>query len=93
VLPIIIASKDISYAETKAALLDQKAKEDSADLNNIEDVMRTSALPWKGAPVSYSKQGCRTALVDRKIESMTRQWNQIQCNAKSLGKGLSQRQA
>ena len=93
VVPIIIAAKGISYEKTKAALLDQRAREDAIDVNNIEDVMRTSALPFKGAPVSYTKQGCRTSLVDKKIEQMTRNWNQIQRTAKSLGKGLSQRQA
>lgn len=89
VVPIILAAKDVSYAETKAVLLDQKTKDDTADVDNIESIMQASALPFKGAPVSYSKQGCRTSLVDKKITEMTRHWNKIQTNAKALGRGLS----
>jgi len=89
VLPIIVASKDISWEKTKAALLDLKEKEDAADVAMIEDVMRASALPFKGAPVSYGKQGCRTSLVDQKIYQMQKYWNQMMTRANRLGRGLS----
>ena len=89
VVPIIVQAKDISWEKTKAALLDQKAKEDQADVNQIEDVMHGSKVAFGGNAVSYSKQGCRTNLIDKKVEQMTRNWNQIMQNAKSLGKGLN----
>jgi len=89
VVPIIVQAKDISWEKTKAAMLDLKAKEDAADIGMIEDVMRSSALPFGGNAVSYQKQGCRTALVDKKIEKMTRSWNQMMTNARSLGRGLN----
>jgi hypothetical protein len=88
VVPIIIQAKDISWEKTKAALLDQKAKEDKEDVNKIEEVMHSSKVPFGGNPVSYTRQGCRTSLIDKKIEQMTRNWNMIMQNAKSLGKGL-----
>lgn len=92
IVPIIMAAKEISWEKTKAVLKDIKDREDAADISLIEDAMRASSLPFKGNPVSYTKQGCRTALIDKKIESMTRCWNQIQSNAKSFkGKGLIQR--
>jgi hypothetical protein len=68
---------------------DLKEREDKADIDMIEDVMRTSALPFGGNAVSYQKQGCRTALVDKKIEAMQRNWNKMMTAASRLGRGLS----
>ena len=95
VVPIITAAKDISWEKTKAAMMDIKAREDAADAAMIEDVMRASALPFHGSAVSYGKQGCRTSLVDKKIEAMQRNWNQIMKRTSNLGgakgRGLMQR--
>lgn len=95
IVPIILDARDISWEKTKAAMLDLKAREDAADAAMIEDVMRNNALPFRGSPVSYQKQGCRTALVDKKIEAMQKNWNKIMRNVSSLGggkgRGLMQR--
>jgi hypothetical protein len=88
VVPIILQAREISYEKTMAALKDQKEREDTADLSMIEDAMRDASLAFKG-PVSYARQGCRTSIIDRKIEQMTRNWNKMVTNAKSLGRGLS----
>ena len=88
VLPIIIKAKEISYEKTMAALKGQEEKEEAAQLARIEDAMRDAALAFKG-PVSYARQGCRTSIIDKKVEQMTRQWNRMVTNAKSLGRGLS----
>lgn len=89
VVPIIVQAKEISWEETKAAMLDQKAKEDQADIDMIADVMQSNAIPFHGNAVSYQKQGCRTSLVDKKIESMQRHWNRIMQTTSKLGRGLS----
>lgn len=89
VVPIITAAKDISWEKTKAVMQDLKEKEDKADIDMIEDVMRSSSLAFKGNAVSYQKQGCRTSLVDKKIEAMQRNWNKMMTNASRLGRGLS----
>jgi len=95
IVPIIMQAKEISWEKTKAVLADLKAREEKAQLAKIEDAMLSSALPFKGAPVSYSRQGCRTALVDKKIEAMQRNWNKIMTRASGLagskGRGLLQR--
>ena len=90
VVPIIMQAKEISYAKTMAALKEQKDKDDAADLAMIEDCMRDAKLAFKG-PVSYARQGCHTSIIDRKVEQLTRNWNKIVTNARSLGRGLSQR--
>jgi hypothetical protein len=89
VVPIITAAKDISWEKTKAVMDDLKEREDQSDVARIEDVMRGTALPFKGSAVSYQKQGCRTALVDKKIEAMQRNWNRMMTTASRLGRGLS----
>lgn len=88
VVPIIMQAKEISYEKTMAALKEQKDKDDAADLTMIEDCMRDASLAFKG-PVSYARQGCRTSLIDKKVEAMTRNWNKMVTNARSLGRGLS----
>lgn len=92
IVPIILQARDISWEKTKAAMKDLKEKEDKADMDMIEDCMRDASLAFKG-PVSYARQGCRTSIIDRKIEEMTRNWNKMVTNAKALGRGLSQRTA
>jgi hypothetical protein len=88
VVPIILEAKDISYEKTMAAMKGLKEAEDKADTDMIEDVMRDSRLAFKG-PVSYARQGCRTSLIDKKVEQMSRHWNKMVANARILGKGLS----
>ncbi len=89
VVPIITQARDISWEKTRAAMADLKEREDKADVNMIEDVMRSNSLAFKGNAVSYQKQGCRTALVDKKIEAMQRNWNKMMTTASKLGRGLS----
>ena len=92
VVPIIVQAKEISYEKTMAALKEQKDKDDAADLAMIEDVMRDAKLAFTG-PVSYARQGCRTSIIDKKVEQMTRNWNKMVTNARSLGRGLSSHSA
>jgi hypothetical protein len=88
VVPIILEAREISWEKTKEALKGIKEKEDAADLNRIEDCMRDARVAFKG-PTSYARQGCHTHYIDKKVEQMTRNWNRMIANAKTLGRGLS----
>jgi len=88
IVPIIMEARDISWERTQEAMRGLKEKEDQDDMNMIEDLMRDSQLAFKG-PVSYARQGCRTSIIDRKVEQMTRHLNKIVSNANTLGRGLS----
>src|ERR1019366_4084019 len=92
VLPIILEAKEISWEKTQAALKGIKEKEDAADLAIVEDAMRDAQMAFKG-PVSYARQGCRTSILDRKVEQMSRHWNRMVTNARTLGRGLSSHSA
>lgn len=91
VIPIILQARNIGWEKTKAALESMKEKEDAREVNRIEDIMRDKAVPYRYSTVSFNRQGCRTDVIDKKIESMTRNWNQIIQRAKSLTKGVSMR--
>ena len=88
VVPIILEARDISWAKTQAALKGIKEKEEADDLNMVEDAMRDASVAFKG-PTSYARQGCRTHFLDKKVEQMSRNWNRMVTNAKTLGRGLS----
>ncbi len=88
VVPIIREARNISYEKTMAAMKEIKEREDAADLTTVEDAMRDASVAFKG-PVSYAKQGCRTHFLDKKVEAMSRNWNRMVTNAKTLGRGLS----
>ena len=88
VVPIILEAKDISYEKTMAAMKGLKEAEDKADTDMIEDCLRDAKRAFKG-PVSYARQGCRTHFLDKRVESMTRNWNRMVTNARQLGRGLS----
>lgn len=88
IVPIIMEAKEISRDQTLAAMKGLKEKEDQDDLAMVEDCMRDAKMAFKG-PVSYARQGCRTSIIDRKVEQMTHHWNKMVSNARMLGKGLS----
>ena len=88
VVPIILEARDVSYEKTMAAMKGIKEKEEAEDLNMIEDCMRDSSVAFKG-PTSYARQGCRTHFIDKKVEAMSRNWNKMVTNARTLGRGLS----
>jgi hypothetical protein len=88
VVPIILQAREISWEKTQAALKGIKEKEDAADLTMVEDAMRDASVAFKG-PTSYARQGCRTHFLDKKVEQMSRNWNKMVTNAKTLGRGLS----
>jgi hypothetical protein len=85
IVPIIMAAREISHVQVMAAMRDLHEVEEKNNLSRIEDVIRDRALPFKGAPVSYQRQGCRTSLVDKKIEQMLRYMNKMSYRASSLG--------
>ena len=91
VVPIILQARSIGWEKTKAAMEEMQAKEDARETNKIEDIMRDKALPYRYSKVSFNRQGCRTDVIDKKIESMTRNWNQIINNVKSFTKGMQAR--
>jgi hypothetical protein len=88
VVPIILQAREISWEKTQAALRGIKEKEEADNLTMVEDAMRDASVAFKG-PTSYARQGCRTHFLDKKVEEMSRNWNKMVTNARTLGRGLS----
>jgi hypothetical protein len=91
VVPIIKEARGIGWEKAKAALEEQKSKEDSADVARIEDVMRDNAVPYRLSTVAYNKTGCHSEAIDKRVVSMQMHWNEIMTNAKSFNKGFQSR--
>ena len=73
-IPMMVAFQELSLEEQQAA--SRAAEEAKAKQENDEITQRMlDALPpWYG-PVSYSRQGCHTSLLDRKIQEIQRKWD------------------
>lgn len=78
-IPMIVAFQELSREEQEAA--NRAAEEAKAKQENDEIAQRMlDALPpWYG-PVSYSRQGCRTSLLDKKMHEIQKRWDQLSRN-------------
>jgi hypothetical protein len=90
VLPIVMNSRGVSYERKKLAHEELKAKQDEAELNQIEAARRDAAMAFGGNAFS-SRTGCRTPLLDKKIKQIENRMAYAMAQMKSAGKGLSVR--
>lgn len=90
-IPLLIQYELISDAERKAIAEEAAAREAKAE-NDLATEQTMESLPTYYGPVSYSRQGCRTALIDKKIEQLQRAWTYIAKTGKvpKLQKGFFQ---
>jgi len=76
ILPMMIAAQSMSLWERKAARDLVKQQEEKQLTEEIADRMANTLPAWFG-PVSFSRQGCRTSLIDRKMEQLKSQWDRM----------------
>lgn len=88
IVPIILAAKEVSLEKRKAAILEQKAREDALETAEIERHLRDGALPLHSA-VSFTKQGIRSSVIDQKMLKLRETWNSVARNAANFRPGLS----
>ena len=79
IIPLILAWQDLSNAEKEAAKQAEAEAESKRQTQQIEDMLMDRLPAWYG-PVSFSRQGCRTALLDRKMHEIQQQWNRLARN-------------
>jgi hypothetical protein len=91
IVPIILDAQDISIEKQRAAILEQKAREEEAKVSSVEARLRETATAFGTNEVSYTRQGIRTPAIDAKVQSMTRRWDEISRRAKDLRKGFTTR--
>lgn len=88
IVPIIMQAKDVSLQRQKAAFMALEEKKKQAETDRIADALQ-DAMPAFTEPVSFGGQGCRTSLIDKKVEQIERSWSQAMKRVKQLGLGIS----
>lgn len=88
IMPLILMAQDLSIEKKKAFDEDMREREERSRLSEIERHMRDAALPFRGANISYTRQGVRTPVIDRKVRNMQRNWNELCKAAKQLKPGI-----
>ena len=88
IIPLIAKVQALSKEELRAIRDAQKLSEHKEDVEKIADMM-ASEMPSYLGPVSYSRQGCRTSILDRKIEAIEKSWKrELAGNKKRFQKGF-----
>lgn len=75
-LPSLFAFQRLSKEEQRIAREMEKQQEHRRECEAIADQM-TENLPVHYGPVSFSLQGCRTSVLDRKMEAIQKQLNRL----------------
>ena len=73
IIPLIAKVQSLSAQELRAIREEQKAREHKQMVEHMADVMEEN-MPRFFGPVSYSRQGCRVSLLERKMEKIERVW-------------------
>jgi hypothetical protein len=89
-IPFLQHFLSLTDVQVKAYKERQKELENRAQVEEITDRLMDS-LPTRYGPVSYSRGGCRTSLLDRKAHEIQKLWDRYDANAvKRLQKGFAQ---
>ena len=88
-VPLLDAISKLTDAQVKAWNERQKELENKRDVEYITDRLMDS-MPTRYGPVSYSRGGCRSSVLDRKMHEIQSVWNRID-PSKLPPRGMSQR--
>lgn len=92
VAKIVDLAKEVSVEKTKAAYLAMREAEESAKLRDVERHLQDKALPFAGSAISYTRQGIRSSVIDKKMLALQRKWSQLADSAKQFSRpGLQTR--
>jgi hypothetical protein len=89
IIPMILAYQELSLEEREAARDLVRREEEKKRTEEIADRM-ADAMPVYWNPVSYSHQGCRTALIDRKMEMIQKAWDHATRVGRAYQRGFAQ---
>jgi|GEM_PF-1543447 len=87
IIPLILKVQNISLQELRAAQQAQRQAQHKRDVEDLADKMAEN-MPSYFGPVSYSHQGCRTSLLDRKMEQIEKVWKRELAGGKRFTKGF-----
>jgi len=90
IIPVIIAAKNVSIEKRRAAIEDARQKGEEAKTAQVERHLRERDIPFKSA-VSYTRQGIRSTIIDKRALEMRARWNDLTKAAKQFRKGIQTR--
>jgi hypothetical protein len=76
IIPMIQAFQKLSQREKDAAKEYERQEQHRKEVEMIAEQMKEN-LPAFINPVSYSLQGCRTSVIDKKMEAIQKHWNRL----------------
>jgi len=80
-IPMMLAFQELSHEQQEAAKQAVRAAEEQKMTEQIAESMAEN-LPSFWGPVSFSGQGCRTSLLDRKMQQIQSAWDKISCRGR-----------
>jgi hypothetical protein len=86
VVPVIRQCQDVSYLQRLAILQDEHERKELAQQKKIADRLQDASPTWQG-PVSFSRQGCKTSLIEKKMYQIQQNMNNAMKVMRTLGRG------
>jgi len=81
IIPMVMAFQRLSKREQEAAREYEKQEEKRKEVELIAEQMKENLPAWIN-PVSYTMQGCRTSIIDKKMEAIQSVWNKLTVRGK-----------
>jgi hypothetical protein len=81
IIPMMEAYQRMTPVEQEAARILEEKAQHKREVDEIAERMMEEMPSYIG-PVSYSLQGCRTSLLDKKMEAIQKQWNRLTVGGK-----------
>lgn len=88
VIPIAMQCKSVAMWRRKLAIEEMGRRKDANATRKVEDARHDAQMAFTG-PVSFGRQGCRTSLVDRKMDAISKNWKRAMSDFKKMGLGIS----
>jgi hypothetical protein len=90
VIPTILDAEDVSVAKRLILYQADRDREDEELTQKIANALAKGRLAFGRSPVSYGGQKHITSVLDKKMDSLRRNWSRAMDMAKNLNKGITQ---
>lgn len=89
-VPLVMQAKDVTLEQNRAWWQAEDERRDYDVELMIENIRKSKRLAMKGGAMSFTNQGIRTSVIDRKSQQLSRSWAQAAERLKEAGRGFKQ---
>lgn len=75
-IPLMVSFANMSQRELAAIKLANKVLEDKKETEAVADALQANMPTWMG-PVSYTRQGIKTSVLQRKMDQIQKVWDRM----------------